>query len=77
MAEEEEDPGVAEEEEEDPCQPHTGWQQQAASSIERHHLKNAVWPVLQDHVRAMMRSQCGPLASKRVHLFSNESVVED
>ena len=55
-------PGVAKEEE-DPCQPHTGWQQQAASSIERHHLKNAVWPVLRDHERAMMRSQCGPLAS--------------
>ena len=68
-------PGVAEEEE-DLCQPHTGWQQQAASSIERHHLKNAVWPVLQDHERAMMRSQCGPLA-RRVRLFSNESFVED
>ena len=54
--------GVAEEKE-DPCQPHTGWQQQAASSIERHHLKNAVWPVLREHERAMMRSQCGPLAS--------------
>ena len=51
------------EEEEDPCQPHTGWQQQAASSIERHHLKNVVWPVLREHERAMMRSQCGPLAS--------------
>ena len=45
-------PGVAEEEE-DPCQPHTGWQQQAASSI----------AVLRDNERAMMRSQCGPLAS--------------
>ena len=63
-------PGVAEEEEdpcqphtgwqeEDPCQPHTGWQQQAASSIERHHLKNAVWPVLQNHGRDTMRSLCG------------------
>ena len=29
------------------------------SSIERHHLKCVVWPMLQDHGRIMMRSQCG------------------
>ena len=40
-------PGGAEEEE-DPCQPRLGWQQQASSALERHHHDHAVWPRLRD-----------------------------
>ena len=34
--------------EEDPSQPRVGWQQQAATSIERHYHDNTVWPGLKE-----------------------------
>ena len=43
-------------EEEDPSQPRVGWQQQLATSIERHYHDNTVWPGLREHEKAMMRS---------------------
>ena len=35
----------ADEGEDDPCQPKTGWQKQAANSVEEKFLNSSVWPL--------------------------------
>ena len=51
------------EEEPQPSQPKTGWQQRASRKLEAKFLHDSVWPALDDSARALIRSQCGPLAS--------------
>ena len=47
----------------EPAEPKVGWQHRATRCWEDQHLRVQLWPTLTDPVRALMRSQCGPLAS--------------
>ena len=51
------------EEEPEPSQPKMGWQQRASRKLEAKFIHDSVWPALDDSARALIRSQCGPLAS--------------
>ena len=47
----------------EPAEPKVEWQHRATRCLEDQHLRVQLWPTLTNPVRALMRSQCGPLAS--------------
>ena len=51
------------EEEPETSQPKMEWQQRASRKLEAKFIHDSVWPALDDSARALIRSQCGPLAS--------------
>ena len=56
-------PRPVEEAELEPNQPKFGWQQQASRQMEKKFVSDHLWPRFDNVQRALMRSQCGPLAS--------------
>ena len=56
-------PRPVEEAELEPNQPEFGWQQQASKQMEKKFVSDHLWPRFDNAQRALMRSQCGPLAS--------------
>ena len=56
-------PRPVEEAELEPNQPKFGWQLQASKQMEKKFVSDHLWPRFDNTQRALMRSQCSPLAS--------------
>ena len=63
--------------EEDPSLPRVGWQQQVATSIERHYHDNTVWPGLQGARAGHDEIPEGSVGEHRFHVFPDESDDQD